>query len=169
MNKLSENKINEIINHAIQHWTHTFGTKNRNTHEAYIGLKNFITMINNSENIGYFGDGKIDTMRNQALEKVKSILTNAYNKGLDYWSEGLLHQVAHRVYQEKLSLIQNQNKQLLIKINELNNSSKKNISLNINDKIDQILKNLDINFIDNISLENKIDNITEFTNTLSNF
>ncbi|CAG8815727.1 20058_t:CDS:2, partial [Cetraspora pellucida] len=96
MNKLSSAKINEIISQAINHWTSTFGTKNRNNYEATIGLLYYINMINDFNTVAYFGDGKIDNMRNQAFNRVKSILTNAYNKGFDYWAEGLIHQVAHR-------------------------------------------------------------------------
>ncbi|CAG8706603.1 1066_t:CDS:2 [Cetraspora pellucida] len=97
MEILSLDKINAIINHTINHWTNTFGIQNHNTSEARSGLLNYINMINNFYKIGNYGDGYIDNIRNQAFSQVQTILTNAYNKGIHYWAEGMLHQVSHRI------------------------------------------------------------------------
>ncbi|CAG8809990.1 6426_t:CDS:1, partial [Cetraspora pellucida] len=91
-------KINEIVSQAINHWTSTFGTKNKNTYDATIGLLNYINIINDFNTIAYFGDGKINNIRSQALNKVKSILTNIYNKGFDYWADKKFTNKFHNVF-----------------------------------------------------------------------
>ncbi|CAG8478509.1 7957_t:CDS:1 [Scutellospora calospora] len=177
MEKLSEQKINDIINQAISHWTRTFGTTNRNTNNTRVGLRNFIIMINNFYKIGQYGDGYIDNMRNTAMNNVQGILTNAYNKGIPYYAEGILHQVAHRTYQEIITLNKSKQQQLVNQVNNLTtqlNQVSNNIHINnelnqlkelvssLDKKINEILVNLGIQFQNDETLNNKLDKIKGF-------
>ncbi|CAG8440273.1 786_t:CDS:2 [Scutellospora calospora] len=154
---------------TINHWTFTFGTRNRNSLTAKNSLISFVSLIDNFKNISYYGDGSIDSIRNVALDKVQTILTNAYNKGIPYYAEGILHQVAHRTYQEMIKKINEDKKNeynLLMKrlteeMSKYNDTKeqlekqKEIISL-MDKKINQILANMKIEFPESESSMEKL-------------
>ncbi|CAG8790203.1 8722_t:CDS:2 [Cetraspora pellucida] len=95
MKKLSESKINHIINRTVDYWTYTFGTKNHDTSVTKNELREYINKINNYKSIDEYDDGYMNTAIGYLKPKVKIILTNAYDKGIHYWAEGMIHRVTH--------------------------------------------------------------------------
>ncbi|CAG8479686.1 9936_t:CDS:2 [Scutellospora calospora] len=86
-NKYIENKtfINnkQIVDQAIDHWTRTFNTKNKNSNKARKSLVLYVSSINKVKKVLCYGDD-INKIRSLALDDVQNILMNAYNKGIHY-------------------------------------------------------------------------------------
>ncbi|CAG8563385.1 22687_t:CDS:2, partial [Racocetra persica] len=97
--KLSEQKKEEIAEHFIQEITYTFGTtRNDQVKEA---AKAYINKLDNFEGIETQSANLFDETIKNAF---KTVTTNVYSKGQEYWVEFWGHYLCRRVYQEKLAL-----------------------------------------------------------------
>ncbi|CAG8487964.1 3125_t:CDS:1 [Cetraspora pellucida] len=163
--KLSKEKIDKIVDDAMNYWIQWFNPNPDDMWSNYlVTTKNvfneYVNMINNNFTniITYqFQDNKIESLKWKI-----SIITEIYNKKSIYWAEEVLHQITHHTFQTLLStnqiLLENSN-------GDKNNQSKENQLL----KINKILKNLKINFFDNETIDEKIDKIIEFSELIKQF
>jgi hypothetical protein len=117
-----------------------------------------------------FNDKLVDSWSDFYREDMNKMLRNIHGKNVDFWSERILHQVTHRVYQELHIININHLKRELIEKNKL--LENKNNDLMNDDqllKIDQILLNLDIKYSNHETLDEKLNKINECTKYLKNF
>ncbi|CAG8695693.1 11318_t:CDS:1 [Cetraspora pellucida] len=167
--KLSKEKIDKIVDDAMNYWIQWFDPNPDDMWPNYlVTTKNvfneYVNIINdNFTNIitYQFQDNKVENLKWKI-----SIITEIYNKKSIYWAEEILHQITHRTFQTLLStnqiILENSNND---ENNQLNNQLKENQIL----KINKILENLKINFFDNETIDEKIDKIIEFSELIKQF
>ncbi|CAG8489081.1 8465_t:CDS:2 [Cetraspora pellucida] len=165
MKKLPNNKIYEIADSSIGYWLWHWSTAKKYPNWMYgprNGFINYTHMINdNFENDEKSFNQIFELSKYDAHKSITSIVPHDC-------TEDALHQTTHHIFRELLKLNNINPENQVDPIDEINQTTEK-LNKKQHLKINKILENLNIEFSNKENIDEKIDKIIEFSESLKQF